>query len=136
SVAESQKVIAFAKSDKGESFMKKEFSKHTKHGSLSSIDCYTTGRLVFIVYNADTKAAMGMNMVTISSTNTSKALIEKLKDDGIAAKLVSESGNMCVDKKPAMLNVIRGRGISIIAEATIKKDVLEEYFNATAEQIR
>jgi hydroxymethylglutaryl-CoA reductase (NADPH) len=136
SVSDSSRIMGFVRSGEGEKYLKNEFSKHTKHGQLDHVDTYTTGRLLFIVYNVDTKAAMGMNMVTIGSTNATKALVEKLKAEGLKAKILSESGNMCVDKKPAMINIIRGRGISIVAEAVIKKEVISEYFRASAESIR
>lgn len=135
-IADSFKIMEFVRSKEGESFLKKEFSKHTKHGRLDHAHVYTTGRLLYIIYAVDTKAAMGMNMVTIGSTNTSLALIERLSKEGLKARMTSESGNMCVDKKPAMINVIRGRGVSVVAEATIKKEVLEQYFGTTAEKIR
>lgn len=78
---------------------------------------------------------MGMNMLTIASTSATDKVINELEKKGIKAKMVSESGNMCVDKKPAGINMIRGRGLSVVAEAIIKKEVLEEYFKVNAKAI-
>jgi hydroxymethylglutaryl-CoA reductase (NADPH) len=151
---ESKHIMSFVKSDEGFKFIKTEFSHHTKHGELLGIDCYTTGRNLFIVYRARTGAAMGMNMVTIASNNTTAKLIGRLNEDRkgqkafekelekssmIATKKVlrvlSESGNLCIDKKPAMKNVLLGRGISIIAEAVIPRDVVKNTLKSDPESM-
>lgn len=135
-VNDSGKIVEFMNSQQGWKFTEEEFAKSTKHGKLNALEAISTGRLVYIRYGADTKAAMGMNMVTIASTATTLALLEKMSKEGINAWMISESGNMCTDKKPAMINVIKGRGISVIAEAVLKKEVLEEYFKVNAPAIR
>ena len=40
--------------------------------------------------------------------------------------VVSISGNLCTDKKPSALNVIKGRGKSVTCEVTIPASVLEK----------
>ena len=49
--------------------------------------------------------------------------------------MVSVSGNMCSDKKPSAINMIRGRGKTVIAEAVIPKDVVEKRLHASTESI-
>ena len=49
--------------------------------------------------------------------------------------MVSVSGNMCTDKKPAAINSIRGRGKGVIAEATIPKALVEEKLHSTVDAI-
>jgi len=126
----------YLNSNEGRELLKNEYSKITSHGSMLDVDVYPIGRLLFVRYSADTAAAMGMNMVTIASTNITKALIDKFAERGINMRMISESGNMCTDKKPAMINIIKGRGVSVVAEAVIKKEVIEQYFNVDAEAIR
>ncbi|MEM0201988.1 MAG: hydroxymethylglutaryl-CoA reductase [Candidatus Micrarchaeaceae archaeon] len=133
--SDSMKAINFINSEEGKQFLSAEYSKSTRRGSLLEISAYTTGRLLFVRYVADTAAAMGMNMVTIASTAMTNSLIEKLNGLGIPSKLASESGNMCTDKKPAMVNVIMGRGISVVAEAVVKKEILDKYFKVSASSI-
>jgi hydroxymethylglutaryl-CoA reductase (NADPH) len=142
---ESKQIMSFVESADGLKFIKAEFANHTKHGELIGVDCYTTGRNLFLVYNARTGAAMGMNMVTIASNNTTAKLVEQLNDkkkkrksvdaevskSSIATtkkllRVLSESGNLCTDKKPALKNVLVGRGVSIVAEALIPKDVVKD----------
>lgn len=48
---------------------------------------------------------MGMNMATIATEAASKLI-----EDETGAVMISVSGNMCTDKKPAAINSILGRG--------------------------
>ena len=127
-IKDTKKIMDFVKSNEGLDLAKKEFSKYTKHSELKSIECHQAGKYLFLVYEADTKAAMGMNILTIASSNATAALIRKLNDLGITCELVSESGNMCVDKKPSYLNIQKGRGVSIVAEVTIPKEIITKHF--------
>ena len=135
SVRDSSAIIEFVNSEKGRNLLNSEFAKHTRHGELVQVDCYTLGSRVFVIYKVKTKAAMGMNMVTIASSGMTKALVEELGRQGIECRFMSESGNMCADKKPSMINVIRGRGVSVVAEVVISKEVLKERLKAEPEAI-
>ena len=73
---------------------------------------------------------MGMNMATIASEAVCR-LLEK----ETGAVMVSVSGNMCSDKKPAAINMISGRGKTVIAEATISRDIVESKLHTTPEAI-
>ena len=73
---------------------------------------------------------MGMNMATIASEAVCKVICENT-----GAEMVSVSGNMCTDKKPAAINMIEGRGKTVIAEATIPKDLAEEKLHASVKSI-
>ncbi|MEM3241308.1 MAG: hydroxymethylglutaryl-CoA reductase, partial [Candidatus Micrarchaeaceae archaeon] len=130
----SAKAMAYLKRA-GRVLIKNIFERSNKRLKLLNIDTYSTGRLLYIRYTAETNAAMGMNMLTIASTSATRALISALKRSGINAKFVSESGNMCADKKPSAINIIKGRGISVIAEAVIKKELLHKYFKTDAKGI-
>lgn len=41
------------------------------------------------------------------------------------------SGNFCTDKKPSAINWIEGRGKSVVAEATIKGEIVEKVLKTT-----
>ena len=92
----------------------------TNHGRLASIEPYFSGRNLFLRFVYSTGDAMGMNMVTIA-TEAACNLIER----ETGAILVSISGNMCSDKKPAAINMISGRGKMVAAEAIIPLDVVK-----------
>ncbi len=102
----------------------------TSHGKLAKIECFPNGRSLYLRFSFSTGDAMGMNMATIASEAICR-LIEK----ETGAVMVSVSGNMCSDKKPAAINMISGRGKIVIAEATIPKDIVETKLHTTPEAV-
>ena len=50
-------------------------------------------------------------------------------------QLVSLSGNMCTDKKPAAINWIEGRGKSIVVEALLPAKIVNKVLKTTVEAI-
>jgi hydroxymethylglutaryl-CoA reductase (NADPH) len=135
SVKDTLNAISYISSEEGKEVISDAFKEKSKRISLNNIETFTQGRLLFIRYSADTQAAMGMNMLTIASTYATEKMVEKLREKGIEARFISESGNMCTDKKPSSINLIEGRGVSIVAEALIKKEILESYFKVDARSI-
>ena len=105
-------------------------SATTRHGRRMTIEPYPNGRNLFLRFAYDTGDAMGMNMVTIATEAVCR-LIEK----ETGAVMVSVSGNMCTDKKPAAVNAINGRGKVVIAEATVPGSLVESKLHTTAAAI-
>ena len=99
----------------------------TSHGRLVRIDKYPDGRSLFLRFAFETGDAMGMNMATIAS----EAVCRLLKKE-TGAVMISVSGNMCSDKKPAAINMINGRGKTVVAEARIPKDIVERRLHTTS----
>jgi len=102
----------------------------TSHGKLIDIETFPNGRSLFVRFSYDTGDAMGMNMATIATEAACK-LIEKETD----AVLISVSGNMCIDKKPAWINSIEGRGKTVIAEAIIPSDIVANKLHTSVDAI-
>ena len=102
----------------------------TSHGKLIRIDKYPDGRNLFLRFAFETGDAMGMNMATIASEAVCR-LIEK----ETGAVMISVSGNMCSDKKPAAINMINGRGKTVVAESRISKEIVESKLHTTAAKI-
>ena len=102
----------------------------TSHGRLVRIEPFPDGRSLFVRLSFSTEDAMGMNMATIASEAVCR-LIER----ETGAVMVSVSGNMCSDKKPAAINLIEGRGKTVVAEARIPGEVVERRLHATAAAI-
>jgi hydroxymethylglutaryl-CoA reductase (NADPH) len=50
-----------------------------------------------------------------------------------AMRLVSLSGNMCVDKKPSAINWIQGRGKSVVAETVLKGDIVRDVLKTSVD---
>ncbi|AEM39438.1 3-hydroxy-3-methylglutaryl Coenzyme A reductase [Pyrolobus fumarii 1A] len=112
--------------------LKKAAESTTRHGKLKGLTWWITGNLVWLRFEFETGDAMGMNMVTIA---VDKALQELLNNYDGDIRVVALSGNMCVDKKPSILNMLLGRGKTVVAEAIIPRDVVREVLKTTPEAI-
>jgi len=92
---------------------------------------YQTANNLFLRFIYDTGDAMGMNMATIATDKTLAYIENKFP----FLKHVALSGNMCIDKKPSALTLIEGRGISIVSEVVIPKEVVAKMLKATPEGV-
>lgn len=111
--------------------IKKIFEAGSRFTKLLDIETWIVGRYVWLRFKSKTGDAMGMNMVTLASDRASKYIIEHLK----FPKLISLSGNLCVDKKPSAVNWLLGRGKTVVAEAKIKKEIVRDKLKTTPELI-
>lgn len=100
--------------------MQEKAGETTRFGELLRVEPYVAGNTVYLRFSYDTKDAMGMNMVTIAT----EAVVNLIVDE-FGVDLISLSGNMCTDKKPAAINCILGRGKTVVAEVTIPKDMVK-----------
>ncbi len=101
-----------------------------EHICVLEIRPYVTGLNVWLRIKADTDDAMGMNMVTIAGKKIAEFVLENFD-----IEFISESGNMCVDKKPSALNLIEGRGKKVIASVDIPEKVIENVLKTTSEKL-
>merc|ERR1712134_179897 len=70
---------------------------------------------------AVTGEAMGMNMISKGTNH----VLDFLKIQFPDMLVISLSSNFCTDKKPSAVNWIRGRGKSVVSEATIPADIVK-----------
>lgn len=110
--------------------IKKICEATSHHLKLLSITSNFSGRSLFIRFSFDSGDAMGMNMATIA---TQKAVEFIEKKTGI--ECLSLSGNYDVDKKPAWINFIQGRGKQVWADVTIKKEIVGSVLKTTSDKI-
>lgn len=111
--------------------LKKAAEVTTRHGKLLKIDpVVVVGRYLYPRFIYKTGDSMGMNMVTIATENALNLLTHKT-----GAHVVALSGNVCVDKKPSHLNMIEGRGKTLVAEALIPKEIIEKTLKTSTEAI-
>lgn len=111
--------------------LKEAAESTTSHGKLLKIDpVVIVGRYLYPRFVYSTGDSMGMNMVTIA---TESALSLLSKETG--AHVIALSGNVCVDKKPAALNLIEGRGKTLVAEIVIPKEIVHKKLKTTPEAI-
>ncbi len=111
--------------------LKKAAEVTTRHGKLLKIDpIIIVGRYLYPRFVYTTGDSMGMNMVTIATENALNLLTYKT-----GAHEVALSGNVCVDKKPSSLNIIEGRGKTLVAELIIPKKIVEKKLKTTSKAI-
>lgn len=99
----------------------------TSHGKFLGAVTTVVGTSVFVRMEFDTKDAMGMNMVTIGSEKAAELI-----SSATGAHLVALSGNLCTDKKPAAVNVVRGRGRSVCAGVWLDDALIASVFKTDA----
>lgn len=103
----------------------------TSHGKLLKIDpIFVAGSYVYPRFVYSTGDSMGMNMVTIAT----EKILHKMSEETNAIH-IALSGNVCVDKKPASINVIEGRGKSLVADIIIPEEIVEKKLKTTADAI-
>lgn len=107
--------------------LEQAFNSTTSYGRLVGIEATVAGRNIYLRFNCMSGDAMGMNMV---SKGCLKA-IEILENEFPDIILVTVSGNMCTDKKPAAINWILGRGKSIVVEAVIPESIVKSVLKSS-----
>lgn len=113
--------------EKHEDEIRKEAESTTRFGRLTGVETTTAGTSVFVRMTFFTGDAMGMNMVTIASAKAAERIS---KETG--AKLIALSGNWCTDKKPAAVNVVLGRGKTIMAGVHLTNEQISKVIKTTA----
>lgn len=102
----------------------------SSHLTLIDINPFLSGRSLFLRFRFDTMDAMGMNMATIASTQAAHFMEKETQ-----AKLISASGNVCIDKKPNNINFVLGRGFKIWADVLLSEDVVVKVLKTSPKKI-
>ena len=97
------------------------FATTTRFGKLEQINVFLAGRDVYVRMRCSTGDAMGMNMIGKGSNEVVSHILKKFP----GVNLLTLSGNLCVDKKPAAVNWIEGRGKSCAAEVVLPSKTVE-----------
>lgn len=113
-----------------QSVLAKQAEATSRHLKLKQIDSVQNGRNVYVRFYYDTNDAMGMNMVTIA-THTICEFIKNEKK----INCLSVAGNYDIDKKPAWLNSISGRGRKGWAEVVLSKETVEKVLKTTPQAL-
>jgi hydroxymethylglutaryl-CoA reductase (NADPH) len=103
----------------------------TRRGHLRNIRQYPVGPLRYLRFNYTTGDAAGQNM-TGKATLAACQWIEAHYPRPVRYVL---SGNIDTDKKHSRLNVLETRGKRVVAEATIRKDLLESIMGVDTETV-
>ncbi len=91
---------------------------------LQYIDSFQASKLAYLRFNYSTGDAAGQNMVGRATFVACSWILDTYKDFPI--KNFFLESNLATDKKASQINIIRTRGKRVVAEATIKKEVLHE----------
>ena len=102
----------------------------TSYGRLISYNTYIQGRIVYVRFSFTTADAMGMNMITKATQEACRYIGAHFPLKGFAIE-----SNMAVDKKPAHINTVLGRGKTVTAEVFFKEKVINRYLRTTAKKI-
>ena len=110
--------------------LKKIAKETSSHIELMDILLKKNGLYVFIRFSFNTDKAMGMNMATIAS----QKLIEYISTN-TNSSIISVAGNFDIDKKPAWINSLLGRGYVAQAEAIISKETIKKILKTSPQAL-
>ncbi|UZR92681.1 hydroxymethylglutaryl-CoA reductase [Chondrinema litorale] len=99
---------------------------------LLYIDPYLSNKFVYLRFNYSTGDAAGQNMVGRATFAACSWILDHYSD-GIT-NFYLES-NFATDKKASQINVMRTRGKRVIAECTVKRDVLIQHMRVEPEKL-
>lgn len=120
-------------STEGQNKMKEAFNSTSRFARLQHIKTAMAGHSLYIRFKTTTGDAMGMNMISKGVEHALTCMVEKFGFDDM--KVVSISGNYCIDKKAAAINWIDGRGKSIVASADIPADVVQKVLKSDVDAL-
>lgn len=107
-----------------------EVEKTSSHILLTNLEAKLIGNYAYLRLYFDTADAMGMNMVTIAT----QAIVDFIEKN-TKVRCMAIAGNFDVDKKPAWLNVIYGRGFQGWADAVISDKTLGNTLKTNAQEL-
>jgi len=116
--------------DENFTHLQKVADKTSQHLTLKKLKTRIVGKNVYVRFYFDTEEAMGMNMVTFATDE-----INKFIENKTGVKCISLAGNFDIDKKPAWLNFISGRGKRVWAEVVLPQQIIEKVLKTTANKI-
>eukprot|EP00096_Caligus_rogercresseyi_P010034 TRINITY_DN3532_c0_g1_i3.p1 TRINITY_DN3532_c0_g1~~TRINITY_DN3532_c0_g1_i3.p1 ORF type:complete len:867 (+),score=272.14 TRINITY_DN3532_c0_g1_i3:148-2601(+) len=111
--------------------IKESFDSTSRFARLNKLRVRLAGRLMYLRFVARTGDAMGMNMLS----KATEFALNKLHLIFPDMQILSISGNICTDKKPAAVNWIEGRGKSLVCEAVIPAAVVESLLKTSTEAL-
>ncbi len=98
---------------------------------LQYIDYYLASKLAYLRFNFSTGDAAGQNMVGRATF----AACSWILDNYPGVKHFYLESNLATDKKASQVNIMHTRGKRVVAEATIKRDVLVQHMRVEPENL-
>jgi len=103
-------------------------SATSRHCRLEDIRTSLIGKDLYLGFDYETGDAAGQNMVTLATEAVCRHLVEHAPVKPVRWYV---EGNLSGDKKATMLSYLFARGKKAVAEAVIRRDVLERFIHAT-----
>lgn len=127
-----KEALAFAKwVERQKARFQQSADKVSSHARIREIRAFVYGRNVYVRFVFDTDDAMGMNIATLAT----QRIIEDHILPRTCVRLSALSGNVCTDKKPALINRMEGRGFRVQAEVKLPERVIREVLKTTSRDL-
>ncbi|MCA8833213.1 hydroxymethylglutaryl-CoA reductase [Hymenobacter pini] len=110
-----------------------EAESTSRVAKLQYIDTYLANKFAYLRFNFSTGDAAGQNMVGRATFAACSWILENYK--GAPIRHFYLESNFATDKKASQINVMRTRGKRVVAEAIIKRDILQQRMRVTPEQL-
>ena len=108
----------------------------SKHCKIKSHQLGVIGNLLYYRLSYFSYEASGHNITTIATNEIAKYIVDNIqKSSNIDVKYISNSGNICCDKKVSAINSISGRGKKVIAEIIVSKQNCKDILHTTPEKV-
>ncbi|MBI4453068.1 hypothetical protein HY636_00320 [Candidatus Woesearchaeota archaeon] len=110
--------------------------ENAEYSKFMDVKAFQIQNKVWLRFRYNTGEAMGMNSAVKYTTLIMQELLNaETHPETKDFKLLALSGNLCSDKKAAMINIVEGRGYKAEASIIISNEILEKVFNVSAERI-
>ena len=109
-----------------------EAESTSRIAKLQYIDTYLSNKFAYLRFNYSTGDAAGQNMVGRATFAACSWILEHYK--GAPIRHFYLESNFATDKKASQINVMRTRGKRVVAEAVVKRDILQQRMRVTPEQ--
>lgn len=113
--------------------IKEQAETTTSVGKLEFIQKWPMNRSLYTRWNYSTGDAAGQNMVSKATDFASKWIQKNYPGD---IEFYAFSGGIDTDKKHSHMNFLHSRGKRVVAEVTLKKDVLDNLLHTTADKLQ
>jgi hydroxymethylglutaryl-CoA reductase (NADPH) len=104
----------------------------SRHARLIDMRTSLIGKEVYLIFEFETGDASGQNMVTLATDAICRHLVEQ---SPVKPRRWYVEGNLSGDKKASMLAFLYARGKKVVAEATIRRDLVERILRATPDDL-
>ena len=135
-IESAQKFAEKINKGKYDELFRRVVKENAQYSTFMDANAYQVQNKIWLRLRFNTGEAMGMNSAVKYTTAIMKELLNENKyPENKQIKLITLSGNLCCDKKAAMINITEGRGYKAETSIIIPAEILKEVFDVTAEKI-